>query len=300
MAGVDGTMLQRFVGVEQFDVVVFNFPHAGTFNDSASKITCSDHGALLDGLFGSVRSALAANGCFCLALLKSQFARWQVQQRASNQGYRLVSHEMFDRTSFSEYRPVWGDDRDFTRASQPWQIYSGEEPRIYRFQLKQRSAPTSTANPTGIGKSKPVEAALEAVIGTVCDEAPLFCHRMLRLVDKPSLPKMEREFQSKLALRERYPLLSAWLQARQDLELTRHLAVVLDWVRFVQHHFAFKVARDESRMTVYQALQKLENQSNEFGQMPPQASQVTAAGRGRQLFDRFCAAWAECRAAGSI
>ncbi|CAE7308312.1 rnf213a, partial [Symbiodinium sp. KB8] len=302
LAGVDGTILQNTeVGAQKFDVIIFNFPHGGTFDDTASKISCSDHGALIDGLFGGVKSSLTPDGYFCMTLLKSQYTRWHIQQRANNQGFRLVSDETFDRNSFPEYRPVWGDDRDFTRPSQPWQIYSGEEPKIYRFQPKgRRTAAASSANHPS-NTPKPVERALAAVLGTVCDEAPLFCCRMLRLAEKPSLPKLEREFQSKAALSERYPLLAAWLQARQDLQLANNLAAVQDWLRFVQNHFGFKVARPEARMTVYEALQKLEDdRGHNIGQIPETQGTLTTAARGRQLFDRFCTAWAKCRDAGCM
>ena len=311
---IDGTILQETsLAGEQFDTILFNFPHAGTFEDRISSVPPSTHGALIEALFKGVKLSLTARGCLCLTLHKNQFEQWKVEQHAKNMGFYLEGDSTFDPADFPEYRPVWGDDRDFTRSFQPGQRYSHAEARLYRFvtieaareqkrRAKETSSGAATDAPDGKELRKPVQVAVEAAVDRVCDEGPLFFSRMLRLVEKPSLSKMEREFQARLALSEQYPLLALWLRAREDLQMAGHLMAVVDWVRFVQQNFGFKLGREDSLITTYQALQRLNDEDNTFAHdtMTQQRNLLTRAGQGARLFDRFCAAWSKGSASGCI
>ena len=67
---VDATCLEQF---EAVDVLIFNFPHGGTFVQGAP--TVQEHRQLLLGVFKSAMGVLKDAGCLWMSLLHSQVPR---------------------------------------------------------------------------------------------------------------------------------------------------------------------------------------------------------------------------------
>ncbi|CAJ1333582.1 unnamed protein product [Effrenium voratum] len=281
---IDGTALQssRLAG-EQFDAVIYNFPYAGTYLDNVGKLPAESrlslHTALLEGVFKSTRSVLTGDGSIWIGLLSSQFKEWRVDQLAQRQGLFLVEAIPFPRRSFPDYSPVWGDDRDFER-SQPWQIYAGKPAVLCRFM--------TTPN-----RARQMERAKPPPAEDSSNEVPLALCRWMRLVEMPSLSRLELQFQSKSALAEKFQLLHAVLNAR-GLQLVGCLASVMEWLRFVRRHFEFQLSRGQASATrIREALadvsvREVDGRSGRCGS------------DGRRLFEAFQRAWALCAAEGFL
>ena len=67
---VDATCLEHF---DALDVVIFNFPHGGTFVQGAPGVP--EHRQLLEGVFRSAQGVLKDTGCIWISLLQNQVPR---------------------------------------------------------------------------------------------------------------------------------------------------------------------------------------------------------------------------------
>ena len=79
----------EFLNNRKANFVFFNHPHLGT-EDAVL------HGYFLHHLFDSVRAKwMAASGLFVLTLVDGQYERWQCQEAAQKQGFRLLARYRF-------------------------------------------------------------------------------------------------------------------------------------------------------------------------------------------------------------
>eukprot|EP00435_Cladocopium_sp_Y103_P038979 s610_g10.t1 len=286
MEHVDGTsLLDTFplAGPERFDVVIFNFPYGGTFDERIGPKTLAEHIRLVDGVFQSAKPLLTKDGSIWITLLSSQIRDWGVEDLARRRGLVLAKRSPFPWSSLPGYHPVWGDSRDFER-NQPWQSYTDRNNAILCCFVQPDTARRRDGDTglTGVAAApaqpaQPVPADLPVRIG---------CSRMLRLVDKPTISRLERDFQGAAASggpAARHPLLRAVLEAGDELQLVAHLADILEWQRFVKRHFEYLLSREEARkLKVRDALHKLESEQKRSEDVK----------QGRQLFQRFQNAWA--------
>ncbi|CAK9110700.1 unnamed protein product [Durusdinium trenchii] len=307
---IDGTDLQSTMPGERFDAIIFNFPYGGTFLQNVNKMKHGNglHRALLEGVLASARSVLTSNGCVWMTLLWSQIQDWSVAALAQRNGFVLSKTESFPRSRFPYYTPVWGDDRDFERR-QPWQIYAGKPAVLCCFvtpeaKRRRHAARAASAAATPAVPAATRAAPAEGAAGCRDEELKLGLGRMLRLVEKPTMNRLEREFQLSAELAVKYPLLDCALKSSEALHLAAHLAPILEFQRFLKRHLEFEVSRaDANTWKLRDVLCSLRDASHsaESGEAgASHQSEAATFARNRKRFERFQSAWTACKQAGCM
>eukprot|EP00913_Durusdinium_trenchii_P029985 g28098.t1 len=174
---------------------------------------------------------------------------------------------------------------------QPWQIYAGKPAVLCCFvtpeaKRRRHAARAASAAATPAVPAATRAAPAEGAAGCRDEELKLGLGRMLRLVEKPTMNRLEREFQ-----------LSAELAAA-------HLAPILEFQRFLKRHLEFEVSRaDANTWKLRDVLCSLRDASHsaESGEAgASHQSEAATFARNRKRFERFQSAWTACKQAGCM
>eukprot|EP00434_Breviolum_minutum_P022735 symbB.v1.2.020057.t1/scaffold1666.1/size183716/3 len=279
--------------LEDWDVVRARYENSNdhrprTFLDNVGCMPphtrLGEHTTLLDGVFQSAKEILNPDGCIWITFVCSQIETWQVEVFAKRRGLVLVKKEAFPWMHFPGYHPVWGDDRDFERT-QPRQCYTGRSAAVLCCFKAATAGGRRADKNTSARQSVPEDEEMDRKVA---------CSRLLRLVEKPTLSRLEREFLGGAASHgpaAQHPLLRCVLEASDQLHLVAHLANVLEWQRFVRRHFEFELSRAEATtLKVREAFSTLERNERSGDDVM----------QGRRLFEKFQEAWNECRGNGCM
>ena len=96
--GIDATRLEDRFAHEQFDGIIFNFPHSGDQRVHLNR-------ALLRDFFTSSKHCLAQHGKVYVTIkMRPPYSEWGVEERAAEGGMNLVDIQNFDQAVFPGYR----------------------------------------------------------------------------------------------------------------------------------------------------------------------------------------------------